>query len=96
MIWVVDKKVVPHILTQEGVLAELPLRVSFEYALESGSVVDGTLSIKVLYNGRSVSRRFPAIEADALDVDVQKTANDAVCEHLAMSGFGEPPPHPGG
>jgi len=87
VIWVVDKKVVRHLLTREGLLAELPLRVSFEYAVESGAVVDGSLSIEVLYNGRSVSRRFPEIKEDVLNLAVEKTANDAVCEHLALSGF---------
>jgi hypothetical protein len=90
VIWVVDKKVVRHLLTSERVLAELPLRVSFEYALESGSVVDGSLSIKVLYNHRSVRARFPEIEGEALKEDVRRTASDAVCEHLALSGFGTP------
>ena len=86
MIWVVDKKVVPHLLTRWGLLAEIPLRISFEYALDSGAVIDGSLSIKVLYNGRMVAKCFPGIEKDALDVELQKTANDAVCEHLALSG----------
>lgn len=86
MIWVVDKKVVPHLLTRWGLLAEIPLRISFEYALDSGAVIDGSLSIKVLYNGRMVDKCFPGIEKDALDVELQKTANDAVSEHLALSG----------
>lgn len=93
MIWVVDKKVVRHLVARGRLLAEVPLRVSFEYAVDSGEVVEGSLSIKVLYNSRSVSKSFPGIEEDALNRAVQKTASDAVCEHLAMSGIanaGEP------
>ena len=89
VIWVVDKKVVRHLLTGEGLLAELPLRVSFEYAVESGVVVEGSLSIEVLYNCRSVSKRFPGIKEDVLNVEVEKTANDAVFEHLALSGLSQ-------
>ena len=87
MIWVVDKKVVPHLLSRGRLLAEVPLRISFEYAVDEGTVVDGSLSIKVLYNCRSVRRRFPGIEQEALNLEVGRTANDAVCEHLALSGI---------
>lgn len=87
MIWVVDKKVVRHLVARGRLLAEVPLRVSFEYAVHAGEVVEGSLSIKVLYNGRSVSKSFPGIEEATLNQEVQKTASDAVCEHLAMSGI---------
>jgi hypothetical protein len=88
MIWVVDKTVTRHLLTSGTLLAELPLRISFEYAVESGRVVNGSLSIEVLYNSRAVSKVFPEIEAEQLNEDVGKTANDAVIEHLAMNGLG--------
>ena len=87
MIWVVDKKVVRHLLTRGRLMAELPLRVSFEYAVDSGNVLDGSLSIKVLYNGRSVRKSFPEFGESELNAEVEKTANDAVLEHLAMSGL---------
>lgn len=87
MIWVVDKKVTSHLLSTDKLLAELPLRISFEYAVDSGSVVTGSLSIKVLYNGKSVKKCFPHLEEEALNNAVQQTANDAVYEHLALSGI---------
>lgn len=87
MIWIVEKKVVPHLLQGDGLMAELPLRVSFEYAVESGDVVDGSLSFKVLYNSRAVARRFPGIEEETLNTEVEKTANDAIDEHLVYCGF---------
>lgn len=93
MIWIVDKKVVRHLLTRGKLLAEVPLRVSFEYAIDDGEVVEGSLSMKVLYNSRSVSKSFPGIEEEAFNQEVQKTASEAVSEHLAMSGIanaGEP------
>ncbi len=88
MIWVVDKTVTGHLLTRGELLAELPLRISFEYAVEHGTVVGGSLSIKVLYNTRMVRRTFPTLDTDELKLDVQKTASDAVSEHLAMHGLG--------
>ena len=87
VIWIVDKTVVPHLLQQEGLLAELPLRVSYECAVEAGAVVDGSLSIRVLYNGRSVSRQFPELEEESLNAALGETANHAVHEHLAANGI---------
>lgn len=84
MIWVIDKKVVPHLIQQNGLLAELPVRVSFEYAVEDGEVIDGSVSLNTLYNKHSVNRHFPAIDDDALEEAVQATAERAVDEHLAL------------
>lgn len=87
MIWVVDKKVVPHLIQEDGQLAELPVRVSFEYAVENGEVIDGSLSLNTLYNKYSVNKHFPGIADEQLEEDVQATAERAVDEHLALCGF---------
>lgn len=88
MIWVVDKTIARHLLNGGELMGELPLRVSFEYALEAGSVVDGSVSIRVLYNSRSVDRFFPHLDSRELEADVGRTATAAVEEHLVMNGFG--------
>lgn len=90
MIWVVDKKVVRHLIQEDGQLAEVPVRVSFEYAVEDGAVIDGSLSLNTLYNKDSVCRHFPDLEEERLDEDVQATAERAIDEHLALSGFSRP------
>lgn len=87
MIWIVDKKVVPHLIQARGQLAELPVRVKFEYAVEDGALVDGSLSLDTLYNRGSVTREFPELDDERLEQDVQETAERAVDEHLAMCGF---------
>ena len=90
MIWVVDKTVVPHLVTRGDLLAEVPLRISFEYALEARALVDGSLSIKVLYNSRFLSQRIPELEEDELNAEVRATASSAVSERLALSGVHAP------
>lgn len=90
MIWIVDKKIVPHLIERNGRLAELPVRVSFEYAVEDGDVVGGSVSMNTLYNKSSVTRHFPGIDGDQLEQAVQATAERAVDEHLALCGFGRP------
>lgn len=87
MIWIVDKKVVPYLIEKNGRLAELPVRVSFEYAVEDGEVVEGSLSLNTLYNKASVTRHFPSIDGAVLEEEVQATAERAVDEHLALAGF---------
>lgn len=87
MIWVIDKKVVRHLVQQDGQLAEVPIRVKFEYAVEDGTVVDGSLSLDPLYNKDAVCRHFPDLDDSQLEEDVQATVERAIDEHLALSGF---------
>lgn len=87
MIWIIDKKIVPHLIQQNGQLAELPVRVSFEYAVEDGEVIDGSVSLNTLYNKHSVNKHFPGIGDGELEAAVQATAERAVDEHLALCGF---------
>lgn len=90
MIWVVDKKVVRHLIEADGQLAELPVRVSFEYAVEDGAVIDGSVTLDTLYNKYTVNKHFPGIDDEQLEEAVQATAERAVDEHLALSGFTRP------
>ena len=87
MIWIVEKKRVVHLAESGRRLAEVPLRVSFEFAVESGAVVEGSLSISVLYNEQVVRKHFPELGKSELDSDVRRTAYDAVHEHLVRSGL---------
>lgn len=87
LIWVVEKKVVRHLIEQRGQLAEVPVRVSFEYAVDERTVVDGSLSLKTLYNKAAIHKHFPELDEDWVSDQVQATVNRAIDEHLAMSGF---------
>lgn len=88
MIWVIDKKIVRHLIEHGGQLLEVPIRVSFEYAVESGTVVDGSLSLQTLYNKASVKKCLPGLDDETLDSDVQASVERSIDEHLAMSGLG--------
>ncbi len=90
MIWVIDKKVVRHLIQRNRQMAELPIRVSFEFALEEGTVLDGSLTLKTLYNKSAVCRHFPDIDEIALEDEVQATVERAIDEHLALSGYSRP------
>jgi hypothetical protein len=90
LIWIVDKKVVPHLIQRDGQLAEVPVRVKFEYAVEDGAVIDGSLSHEQLYNKGAVCRHFPELDDGELDDAVQATVERAIDEHLALAGFTRP------
>lgn len=92
LLWVVDKQIVRHLIECDGRMADVPVRVSYEYAVEEGALVEGSLTLKTLYNKASVCRRFSGIDEQTLDADVQVTATRAIDEHLALGGLGRGAP----
>ena len=87
MLWAVDKKIVRHVLERDGQLVEIPVRVTFEYALEDGSLVEDTLSLKVLFNDGAVLKRFPGLDHAELHRDVHSSVEQEIHEYLALSGY---------
>ena len=87
MIWVVDKKVVRHIVEADGKLLEIPVRVKFEYAIDDGALVADTFSIETLFNSAFVHTRLPTIDMDSLANEVEATARREVLEDLAFRGY---------
>jgi len=92
MIWMIEKTVVRHLVEGHGQLAEVPVRVEFEYAVEDGSVIDGSLTLNPLYNKAAVQRHFPEIDGEALEDAVESTVARAIDEHFARCGFERPVP----
>lgn len=87
MVWVIDKKVVRHLLEADSQLVEIPVRVKFEFELEDGSLVADSLKLETLYNKALVCKKFPNLDADQLDEEIHKTVDDAIDEHLRMEGY---------
>jgi hypothetical protein len=88
LLWVVDKKIVRHLIECDGRMADVPVRVSYEYAVEKGSLVEGSLTLKTLYDKATVCRCFSSIDEQELDESVQATVKRAIDEHLALGGVG--------
>ena len=87
MLWAVDKKIVRHLLEHDGVLVEIPIRVSFEYAVEDGQLVADSLTLKTLFNEAAVLKRFPGLDKSELDEAISATVLQEIHEHLALSGL---------
>ncbi len=87
LLWVVDKKIVRHLIECDGRMADVPVRVSFEYAVEEGSLVEDSLTFETLYDKATVCRCFSGIDEQELDEEVEVTVKRAIDEHLALCGL---------
>ena len=87
MLWAVDKKIVRHVLEHDGQLVEIPIRVTFEYAIEDGALVDDTLTLKTLFNEAAVLKRFPTLDKQDLDEQISVNVRREIHEHLALAGY---------
>ena len=90
LLWVVDKKIVRHLIERDGRMADVPIRVSYEYAVDEGSLVQGSLTLRTLYDKATVCRCFSSIDEQKLEEEVQVTVKRAIDEHLALAGLGRP------
>ena len=82
MVWVVDKRVVRHLIESENRLFELPVRVEFEYERENGRFVDGTLKTSTLFNEAQVLKTCPDITAEELNKAVADSVERDVMEFI--------------
>lgn len=85
MVWVVDKRVVKHLVESQNRLFELPVRVEFEYERRDGRYVEGSLKTSTLFNEAYVLKTCPDIEREALNAAVADSVQRDVMEHIKMS-----------
>lgn len=82
MVMVVDKKVVKHVVEIGDGLLEIPVRIAFEYEVESARFVDGSMSRDYLFNRQAVLKHFPFIETERLDREIEDIVDRSLEEHL--------------
>lgn len=82
MIWVVDKRVVTHLVESRSRLFELPVRVEFEYQCDEGRYVEGTLKTSKLFNEKQVLAMCPDIERDDLHAAVEDSVQRDILEFI--------------
>jgi hypothetical protein len=90
MLWARDKKVVRYVLEREGQLVEIPIRVTFEYAIDDGMLVNDSLVVKTLFNEAAVLKRFPDIGQEDLNKEIGIVVQQEIHEHLALAGYSYP------
>ena len=87
MVWVVEKKVVHHMLGLGFERVDIPVRVKFEFEVENGSFVPDSLSTHTVYNRNALERRYPGLDVGSLEDSIEKTVKKGILEHLKKCGF---------
>lgn len=82
MIWVVDKRVVTHLVESCNRLFELPVRVEFEYQSDNGRYVEGTLKTNTLFNEAHVLKTCPDITREELNDSVADSVRRDILEYI--------------
>ena len=89
VLWVVDKKIIKHVVDAGSALVEVPIRIRFEFGLADERFVSGSMKRTFVYNRRALVRRFPRLDRDALDSEMEDVVDRALCEHLKFAGYAQ-------
>jgi hypothetical protein len=82
MVWVVEKKVVHHLMDMGFETVKISIRVKFEYEVKGGAFVPDSLSTHTLYNKKALDKRYPQLNLDSLETSIDKTVNKEIFKHL--------------
>jgi hypothetical protein len=87
MVWVLEKKVVHHVLSLGFETVDIPVRVRFEFEVREGAFVPGSLSTHTLYNRDLIQRRYPTLDLAALEASIGETVEQEIRKHLNSCGY---------
>jgi hypothetical protein len=82
MLWVVEKKVVYHLLDLGFERIRIPVRVQFEFAVERGTLVPDSLTRSMLYNRPLLEKRYPHLDRMRLEATIEKTVDREIRAYL--------------
>lgn len=87
MVWLVEKKVVHHLLDLGFEKVKIPIRVKFEFEVKEGSFYPESLSTHTLYNKKVLEERYPGLNLTSLDNSISKTVKQEIIKHIKACGF---------
>ena len=87
MVWIVEKKIFYHILDMGFESVGIPVRVKFEFDVKEGMLVADSLSYESLYNKQAIANRYPGVNLDSLDKEIQKTIRREINNVLQSDGY---------
>jgi hypothetical protein len=87
MVWIVEKKVVHHLMDVGFERVKNPVRVKLEYEVKGGAFVPDSLSTHNLYNKKALEKRYPQLNLASLDISIDKTVNKGIFKHLKNCGL---------
>ena len=87
MVWVVEKKVVKHILDMGYERVEIPVRIKFEFEVKEGSLVPESMRIHTLYNKHVLEKRYPQLKSEEFDHAIDTTVRKRIHRYLFECGY---------
>ena len=87
MVWLVEKKVVHHLLDLGFERVKIPIRVKFEFEVKEGAFVPESLSTHTLYNRKAIEVRYPKLNVASLNNSISKTVKKEIFKHIKECGF---------
>ena len=87
MVWLVEKKVVRHLLDLGFERVKIPIRVKFEFEVKEGAFVPESLSTDTLYNRKALEVRYPGLNLASLENSINKTVTKEIFKHMKECGF---------
>jgi hypothetical protein len=90
MIWVVEKKVVYHLLDLGFERIKIPVRVKFEFAVEQGILVPDSLTKSILYNRLLLEKHYPHLDRPRLEAAIAKTVVREIDTYLKECNYVAP------
>lgn len=82
MLWVVEKKVVYHLLDLGFERVRIPVRVQFQFAVQGGTLVPDSLTRSMLYNRPLLEKYYPNLNRARLDGAIEKTVEREIHTYL--------------
>jgi hypothetical protein len=87
MVWIVEKKVVHHVLGLGFEKVTIPVRVSFEFEVKEGAFLPDSLTSQKLYNKSALEKRYPKLDFAALEHSIDNTVRRDIMTYVRDCGF---------
>ena len=85
--WMIEKKVVKHLLDLGYERIHIPVRVKYEYEVIDGNARLESLKMDLLYNQTLLKKRYPNLDSQALNQSIHQTAKREILSELNQSGL---------
>lgn len=83
MVWMIEKKVLYHLIDLGFERVTIPIRVKFEYEVKNGTYVPDSLSYQTLYNQQAIAKRYPNMAPESLNKSIDRHIKDRLKRYLS-------------
>lgn len=87
MVWIVEKKIIYHILDLGFESVKLPIRVKFEFELKNNTLVHDSISKHILYNRAALEKHYPHLDALRLQKTIENKVDEEIFRYFRECGF---------